>query len=204
MISQDEYNKLLSLDSLNVCNKEINNGCVKNPKTEKIECEDEIIETRKEITTDKKERMDNHTPKEIEKMNLSEEDIIMGDYLNVLNIYTVYFKTLYGKDEQYALLDEINRYDDTSTNLALEMFYEELKIYQKASDERYKKVFDIDEYKKMYLTDEKSLPDDYNTYIIQVEDEEKMSHSLIMALFHIAKFENWYQIKWSINKVNTF
>jgi hypothetical protein len=46
--------------------------------------------------------------------------------VELINNYTSYFKKIYGKTEKYTLLDGIDTSDDTSTNKALEEFFEEL------------------------------------------------------------------------------
>ena len=46
--------------------------------------------------------------------------------VELINNYTSYFKKIYGKSEKYTLLDGIDTSDDTSTNKALEEFFEEL------------------------------------------------------------------------------
>jgi len=62
------------------------------------------------------------TDDKLENKLKNDEDFMV----ELINNYTTYFKKIYGKSQEYTLFDGIDMSDDTSTNKALEEFFEEL------------------------------------------------------------------------------
>lgn len=139
----------------------------------------------------------------IDDYELAEEEQEYGTFVDILNIFNVYFKTLYGKKYDSTLFDEIDMDDFRSTNRAMEKLYEEIYKYKSTNDERYTKLYDPSIYKFKYLIDNDKLPDDYPLYLIDINETNKVTHNLIPALTYIASFD-WKNIEWSINQINEF
>lgn len=75
----------------------------------------------------KKVRFADETDSVVDLVVDSAVDSNSEDFMvELINNYTSYFKKIYGKSEKYTLLDGIDTSDDTSTNKALEEFFEEL------------------------------------------------------------------------------
>jgi hypothetical protein len=138
---------------------------------------------------------------------MSDEDAEYGSYLNLINIFTIYYKTLYNKNGSETLLDEIDVDDVSSTNRPLEMFYDELYKYKNATNDQYVNLFDKEEYKNLYLSEPDShIPDDYPLYSITISDNNheiiQITHNLITAIMFVAEYD-WINCIWSIDQLNT-
>ena len=141
--------------------------------------------------------------KELEHSN-NHDEIEADHYVKILNIYSIYYKTLYNKEPSYNIFQDLDISDETATNRPLELLYEEIYLYKKTKEARYKCIFDTETYKKKYLSNGEEIPEEYNTYIVEIEGKKKITHNLIPALSEIATYDNWMEIKWAINKVNSF
>lgn len=137
----------------------------------------------------------------------SEPENIQVDLLNtlnvvdILNIFNVYYKTLFVQNPENSLFDGVE--GDTSTNRAMEKLYEEIYRYKTTSETRFKELFDPEQYRKKYLVNDPKLPEDYPFYLVQISGQQKVCHSLITVLFYISNFD-WCNTEWSINQVNEF
>lgn len=144
-------------------------------------------------------------PFDINNYVFAEEEEEFNHYTDLINIFTVYYKTLFKKKADVTLFDGIDMQDDTSTNRALEMFYDEIYKLKNTVFDRYKTLYDPDEYKKLYS--DTKIPDDYPLYSVCIQDnttnETKLTHNLIIAISYIAEFD-WIKCKWSINQLNTY
>ena len=173
--SQEEYNNLISTDQ-NVQN---------------------LIDTNSNINT-----TDNIDNIDINEYKLAEEEEEFGAYTDLLNIYNVYYKTLFNKLKESTMFDEIDSEDITSTNRCLEILYDEIVKY-KNSDKKYITLYDPEEYKKLYLESNNKLPEYYQFYLIEINNNQKVTHNLITALTYINSFD-WKNLEWSINQINEF
>lgn len=140
---------------------------------------------------------------DINDYELPEDEIPYTHYVDILNIYNVYFKTLFHKNHESNLFDSINNDDPTSTNRAMEKLYEEIDRDNKSADQKFTKFFKPDEYKSMYLHDGQKLTEGYPFYMINIGNDQYVTHSLITALVNIAKTD-WHNLYWSINQINEF
>lgn len=166
---------------------------------------DKLISMDKEIDDKINGNVDDNDEEfDINKYEIPEDEKEYNHYVEMLNIYNVYYKLLFKKGSNCTLFDEIDMDIASSTNRALEKLYEEIYKYKKAQDSKqdlYIRLFDPEEYKRNYLIDK--LPEDYPFYMININDIQKVTHNLVSALNYIASFD-WQNINWSINQINEF
>ena len=125
-------------------------------------------------------------------------------YVDLLNIYLVYYKTLFNKSQNYNLFSDINKQDDFSTNDIMEKLYEEIYKYKQAQNQS-KQFIDLykpEEYKKLYLSEPNSkMPEDHPLYMVYDGQDQYLSHNLITILVHLTGID-WCNVDWSINQIN--
>lgn len=126
---------------------------------------------------------------------ISEEDKECEIYTSVMNIFLMYYKNLYKKDNGYTLFDDIDFDSKTSTNGALELFYCEIHNY-KTCEEKHKILYKLEEYKNAF-------PEQNNMtlYEITINNNIRITHSLIAGILYISEFD-WMAGKWAINKIS--
>jgi hypothetical protein len=139
----------------------------------------------------------------LDDYTISEEDSEYKHYIDMMNIYLVYFKSLFKKKENATLFDGIEIEDDTSTNRALEMFYDEVNRYKICTDNKFKDLFELVEYKKIF----QNIPNDVPLYQITIKDDtheehKRVTHNLITGILFISEF-NWIKNEWNIFKLNS-
>ena len=187
MNNQEEYNKLIKIDhDFTTSHQEYND------------------EKKTTITIDDSININdtNTQPNlNIKDYSIPDDELDFMSHVDILNIYNIYYKTLYNKNNNATLFDEIDLNEITSTNRSLENLFEEIHKF-KISDQRFTTLYDPTIYKNTFLKNS-SLPADYPFYIIKTEDEEKVTHNLITGINFIAS-KDWKNIKWSINQINEF
>jgi len=126
--------------------------------------------TENTITFDKEEidKLDQNY-----NQNYHESEEVNGDYYqDILNIYIQYYKKTYPEKNIKSLFHDVNFNDPTSTNHAMEMFFEEMLKYKKIDTKIY--------------TSEDIIPDmiksDNIIYGLQIEGEIKCVAVSIMTL----------------------
>jgi hypothetical protein len=186
--TQEEYNRLISINDSNINNEiysdnvecNINNVC----------CDDN----------------ENQSKTNEMEFDLNDYEIPKDDnndlYFDIINIFNVYFKTLFNRDQNSTLFDGINSDDPCSTNRAMETLYEEIHRFKSCQNEKYIKLYDPTEYRDKYLISGK-LDEDYPFYMVKLSNSEKVTHNLITAISYIASF-NWKECDWEINQINEF
>jgi hypothetical protein len=186
ILTQGEYNDIIKIDNIKIDNI-IDNIKIDNVKEGTSEVE--------------------HTAEEPEEINIDDYEIPEDEreyipYVEILNVYNVYFKSLYNKKEDGTLLDDIDQNDPSSTNRAMEKLYDEIHKYKSAGSEMFTKLYDPTEYRKVHMGSGK-LPEDYPFYMVNIKGEQKVTHNLITALMYVAS-SSWQEEEWSINQVNEF
>jgi len=144
-----------------------------------------------------------YTEIDLSEYSLADEEKEMGAYVDILNIYNIYFKTLFGKNQEISLFDGIDNDNPVSTNRALENLFEAIEKHKNSSDEKYIKLFNPSEYRDTYLKENSTIPEDHPFYMVNIDKEEFVTHNLISAITHIAEYD-WRNIHWSINQINEF
>jgi len=188
MSNQEEYNKLINLD--NNFDFNFNNSQQGQDSGHKTTITiDDSIEKNENININ------------LDDYNIPDDESDYLTHVDILNIYNVYHKTLYNKNNNATLFDEIDIENITSTNRSLENLFDEIHRY-KTSDKRFTTLYDPIVYKNTYLQHAK-LPEGHPFYIIKIDDVEKVTHNLITGINFIAS-NDWKNIKWSINQINDF
>ena len=170
-MNQDQYNKLVVVTSDDVNNIDAIPGEFEEPCDPQPDSDDELD-------------ADQYEP-----------------YVDIFNIYNVYYKTLFKKTHNSTLFDDID--DDTSTNRQLENFHDAIFKYKSAPSARYIELYDPAEYRIKYLQDNPVLPEHYPFYLCRIQSTEKVSHNLLTILIYIASFD-WHNTEWSINQLADF
>ncbi|AYV81747.1 MAG: hypothetical protein Harvfovirus58_5 [Harvfovirus sp.] len=125
-------------------------------------------------------------------------------YVDILNIFNIYFRYLFNKEPTSTLFEGIDHNDPTATNRPLEKLYEEINNYKNTKDSRLIDIFDPILYRETYLSgDDDVLPEDHPFYLVDVDGDQKVTHNLITALKYISA-TNWQSNSWAINQVNEF
>jgi hypothetical protein len=152
---------------------------------------------------DDNDNFDNSAPEDfdINDYELSTEDQEFKQYYDLINIFTVYYKSLYQRDVSSNLFEGIDNEDDTSTNRALEMFYDETKKY-KDFEEKFRKIYDAEEYKSTFK-DDKHMLNDLQLFSVIINDKKRYTFSLMAAIVFISEHD-WLNDEWSINRLNMF
>jgi len=152
---------------------------------------------------------------DINDYEIPTEELDYGRYVDILNIFTIYHKTLYNKNKSANLFDGINYQEPSATNREIEKLYEEIYRYKMAQRDlanaetidtknRFINLYNPIEYKNKYLQKETDkLPEDYPFYIVNSGEQEYVSHNLITILDYISSTD-WRNIAWSINQINEF
>lgn len=138
-----------------------------------------------------------------EKYEPPTEEIDINDYIphpseqqhsiniNLLNIYTYYYKQINNKDNKITMFDGINYEEHDSTNKCMETLYEEMYKYS-SSEQKDKDV--------LYMPEEVNLLNlnISEAYMLYINNESKyVCRFLLPLLFYLAS-ENWIEMKWFI------
>lgn len=129
----------------------------------------------------------------IDEYELAEEEKEYMSYMNLLNIYTCYYKKLFVKNKNSTMFDDIDYEKIDSTNKCLELLYNEIyKFDQSKEDDRdilYEPdddLIDIDQCKELYS--------------LYIGSEPKFTcKNLLPLLKYMAEtYNNWTEMAWSI------
>ena len=86
------------------------------------------------------------------------EEQLVGKYVTLLNIFTVYFRNLFNKDPTLNIFQGVNYNKLDSTNRQMELFYEHLMKYKESEhDDDVVSIYsvqdmDINKCKELYLS----------------------------------------------------
>lgn len=126
---------------------------------------------------------------------LSEEDVEMKQYTDMLNIFIIYYNSVYNKNQN--LFSNIDYEDESSTNRQLEMFYDEVNKH-KTLDEKFITMYDSTSYKE----DFGEIPD-IPLYRLEFNKDSFYTHSLISILSFLVQ-NDWENTDWNIVQVNSY
>ncbi len=133
---------------------------------------------------------------------LHPEEEQMQPYVDMLNIFTIYYRQLFAKQNNTTLLDDIDGTNPASTNRQLELFYEGIHKYKNRISDDEIELYTLSDYKKKY----KIIPNDVTAiYIVQVNNVKKITHSIISAIMFVSKHD-WMTetCEWSIQQINAY
>ena len=108
-------------------------------------------------------------------------------YSQIVNNYIIYYKTINNKDDDFTIFDGIDYDDDTSTNMVMEKFYEEILKYKvnEHTNPDYIKIYDYDQRDNVKVNDE--------LYCITENGKPKyIGTSLFSLLIELTNLKNIY------------
>lgn len=191
--TQADYNTFIGLDKLN-------QEYLDNPNPELAPDKPSAAASVPAVSAPTVIQVDTAECNFIEKLeNLEVADDPDNIFIDLFNIFNVYYKTLYNRNPSDNLFAGIDTTAENSTNRPSELFYDAVHKYNTAPSQNFTDIFDPETYKEEF----KEIPEDYPLYMIQVESEVFVTHSLLSALYHIATYD-WVNISWSINQVSEF
>ena len=113
--------------------------------------------------------------------------------MNLLNIYTCYYKKLFVKKKDATMFENIDYEKMDSTNKCLEMLYDEIYKFDQSKEEDKDILYDPDD-------DTISIDECKELYSLYIENEPKfVCKYLLPILKYLAEsHNNWTDMKWSI------
>jgi len=157
----------------------------------------------------------------IDDYECADEEKEMIQYTDLLNIFTIYYKDLFKKNEDATLLDEIDLDDISSTNRGLELFYQAVHSYKNAIDPRHIRLYSVKEYKEEFMMENQQITNDIPLYLVNIKEStnfcninenninsfmgtsHKITHNLVSALMYVSDFD-WINCGWSIHQINMY
>lgn len=123
----------------------------------------------------------------------NEEDSI---FVNMSNIYLVYFKKLFNKKESYKLFEDIKDEDDENTNRCMELLYEDMLKFNSS---------DVQDKDLLYYPDDEDLNIDLceELYTLQIDNKPVFSCKFLLPLVRYLAEKEWTSINWLIVPIKT-
>ena len=149
--------------------------------------------------------MENHLVNEIKKIQnieleeeidindyiVAEEEQEFGNYVNLLNIYTCYFKQLFRRQQGETLFDYIDYDKKNSTNKCMEYLYEEINKFNVGKDTDKDTLYEPDD----TTIDINKCTELYSLYI---ENEPLYVCKYLFPILQYLSTIEWAVINWSI------
>jgi hypothetical protein len=126
----------------------------------------------------------------LNNMNNIDDINIMDGYVEIINIFNIYYKSLYNTELKEHLFNNINIEDDTDTNRQMELLYEFMDEY-KVNENKNKELIEL------YDLDNFNIKCDKLYGLIIDSEIIKVSPS-IFSLFIYLQQEEWININWKI------
>ena len=124
----------------------------------------------------------------------SEEQTI-GKYVDLMNIFTVYFRTLFKKDPTLHIFQGIDYNKRDSTNRQMELFYEHLTMYKENEHD--------EDLTSIYSVDDVDINKCRELYILKIDKLEYACQFIIPLISLLSEVQNWNETDWSILPVKT-
>ncbi|AYV78816.1 MAG: hypothetical protein Edafosvirus36_6 [Edafosvirus sp.] len=159
---------------------------------------DEFIkkETENQLLEDKIKKEQSEPEILSDKTNLENciepdnEELEAQYFVDLCNVFQMYFKKLYNKKERLNILEGINAKDNTSTNRGLELMYEEIS--------KYKENMNNQTMIKLYDPEEIEIDKIDSLIGLMIDDDlVKVCPTLIPLLLYVLEFD-WLNINWNI------
>jgi hypothetical protein len=118
---------------------------------------------------------------------------------NIFNIFQIYYRTLFNKDKNEKLFDNINYDDETSTNQSLELLYEYIHELKENTEKG-------EDFTSVYTSDTIQENKFNKLYGILLNNEIKYICPSIYILFVLLaenKLINWQTDNWKIIQVKS-
>ena len=122
-------------------------------------------------------------------MEDSYDDEKMNEYVDILNIFLIYFKNLFKKQPNLHMFSEIDYNKANSTNRHMELYYTEML--------KYKENINDEERTSIYSLEDIDINKCRELYVLNYDDKEYGCQFLFPLLSLLAQL-NWRDINWSI------
>ena len=150
-----------------------------------------------DIETTPEQLSSQHIQQEDETMDnyiIPEDDVDVNQYVNTINVFTVYFKKLFEKSPNYHMFSDIDYNKEQSTNRCMEYLYEEMTKLKLEKLDTKKEVYevgglDINNCKEMYMLYINNIP-------------VKVCEYLLPLIYYIGELD-WWDIDWIIIPILT-
>ena len=127
----------------------------------------------------------------LEDYIIAPEENDYGNFVNLLNIFTCYYKKLFCKKETASIFEGIEYEKRDSTNRYMEFLYEEMFKYNKSNIED-----------KDVLYDPEDADIDINKcnelYALYVDNEIKYVSKFLLPLLYYLSEIKWLETEWNI------
>jgi hypothetical protein len=124
------------------------------------------------------------------QFEIPEEDIEGNAYMAILNVFTCYYRHLFGEDTKTNMFTGADISKKDSTSRCMELFAEHQALYEEAEDYVFDNPsnIDIDEYSSMY--------------VLIIDTIQYKSCNLLLPLIeYVAKLDNWPHLDWCIDTI---
>ena len=119
----------------------------------------------------------------------ADEERSFGNYISLMNIFTVYFRNLFKKNPNMNMFEGVNYNILDSTNRQMELFYEHL--------DKYKHMEHNEDEISIYPIEELKLDECQELYILKINNKEYGCRYLI-PLISLLSEHDWLNIEWSL------
>ena len=122
---------------------------------------------------------------------VADEDQEFRNHVNLLNIYTCYFKQLFRRNQGETLFDHVDYDKKNSTNKCMEFLYDEINKFNEST---------IEDKDILYEPDDISVDINKCTelYTLYINSEPLYLSKFLLPLFQYLATIDWYNIEWSI------
>jgi hypothetical protein len=130
---------------------------------------------------------------DLDNYQIAEEEVEMSTYINMMNIFMVYFREMFKKNPNLNMFEGVDYNKSDSTNRQMELFYEHLWKYKQDSDNDDK--VSIYSLKNININDCKEL---YSMRVTKKLVTEEVCCQYLIPLLSLLSKQNWRNIDWSI------
>lgn len=122
------------------------------------------------------------------------DDLDMQQYVNMINVFTVYFKKLFEKKNSDNMFTNIDYTKENSTNRCMEYLFEGMHKL---------KLEKVENKKEIYNPKELKIDDCTELYVLYIDDEpNKVCQYLLPLIWHVGTLK-WCEINWKIMPIKT-
>jgi len=126
----------------------------------------------------------------IDDYELADEEVEYSTDMNLLNIYTCYFKQRFFQNQKATMFENIDYEKKDSTNKCLEMLYAEMFKFSNSNEDDKDILYDPDS--DININDCKEL------YSLYVNNEPKYMCKYLLPILKKLSVMNWLDLQWTI------
>jgi len=131
----------------------------------------------------------------------AEEENAFGNYINLMNIFTVYFRNLFKKNPTLNMFEGVNHNKLDSTSRQMELFYEHLNKYREmehtCANTKTNTKTKNDDAISIYPIEDININECEELYILKFDNKEFGCQYLI-PLISLLSQQDWTNIKWTL------